>query len=49
MSFRLFIYYCASWGAAAAFFGWILGRLIAGDGALSGAAMKGFTISSRAN
>src|SRR5262245_41306042 len=28
MSFRLFIYYCALCGGWAAFFGWILGRLI---------------------
>ena len=24
MSFRLFVYYCAAWGAAAALFGWVL-------------------------
>ena len=24
MSFRLFIYYCAAWGGAAAFFGWTI-------------------------
>jgi hypothetical protein len=41
MSFRLFIYYCAAWGGASAFFGWMLGRLIAGDGSLGGAAVKG--------
>jgi FHA domain len=29
MSFRLFAYYCAICGAWAAFFGWILGRLLA--------------------
>ncbi len=28
MSFRLFIYYCALCGGWAAFFGWVLGRLI---------------------
>ncbi len=44
MSFRVFIYYCAAWGAAAAFVGWILGRLIAGDSSLSGAALKGMAL-----
>ncbi len=44
MSFRLFIYYCAAWGAAAAFFGWVLGQLIAGDSALSSAALKGMAL-----
>jgi hypothetical protein len=32
MSFRLFIYYCAAWGAAAAFAGWTLGRVIPAEG-----------------
>ena len=40
MSFRLFIYYCAAWGAASAYFGWILGRFIEGDSALGGAAAR---------
>jgi hypothetical protein len=31
MSFSRFIYYCAAWGAAAAFFGWAAGRAIAGE------------------
>jgi hypothetical protein len=44
MSFRLFIYYCAAWGAAAAFFGWILGHLISGDSALGSATMKGMAL-----
>jgi hypothetical protein len=34
MSFRLFIYYCAAWGAAAAFAGWALGRMIPAEGVL---------------
>ncbi len=32
MSFRWFIYYCAAWGAAAALFGWALGRAFPGAG-----------------
>src|SRR5262249_30273779 len=44
MSFRLFIYYCAAWGAAAAFVGWVLGRMIAGDGTVSGASLKGMSL-----
>jgi hypothetical protein len=44
MSFRLFIYYCAAWGAAAALFGWVLGQLIAGDTALWGATKKGLAL-----
>src|SRR5262249_4746321 len=44
MSFRLFIYYCAAWGGAAAFFGWTLGRFIEADSALSGAALKGLCL-----
>jgi hypothetical protein len=44
MSFRLFIYYCATWGAAAAFFGWILGRVLEGEGSLTAAALKGMSL-----
>jgi hypothetical protein len=44
MSFRLFIYYCAVWGAAAAYFGWAGGRLIASDAPLLGAAIKGLAL-----
>jgi hypothetical protein len=44
MSFRLFIYYCAAWGAAAAYFGWMLGRLIEGNSPLLGAALKGMAL-----
>src|SRR5437660_132339 len=44
MSFRLFVYYCAAWGAAAALFGWILGRLIEGDSVLLAAALKGMAL-----
>ena len=41
MSFRLFIYYCALCGAAGAFIGWGLGRLLAGDDKLLAASVKG--------
>ncbi len=44
MSFRLFIYYCAAWGAAAAYFGWVVGRLIDGDSPLGGAALRGLSL-----
>jgi hypothetical protein len=44
MSFRLFIYYCAAWGAATAYFGWVFGRLIEGDAPLMGAALKGMSL-----
>lgn len=44
MSFRLFIYYCAAWGACAAYFGWVLGRLLEGDSALGAAAVKGMAL-----
>ena len=44
MSFRLFVYYCAAWGAAAAFFGWMLGRVMEGDSILLGAALKGMAL-----
>lgn len=44
MSFRQFVYYCAAWGAAAAFFGWILGRLLEGDAGLFSAAIKGMAL-----
>jgi hypothetical protein len=44
MSFRSFIYYCAAWGGAAAYGGWVLGRLLEGDGVLAGAALKGMAL-----
>jgi MFS family permease len=44
MSFRRFIYYCAVWGAAAAYFGWVGGRLIGTDAPLAGAALKGLAL-----
>ena len=44
MSFRSFIYYCAAWGAAAAYFGWVVGRLIEGDSPLGGAALRGMSL-----
>ncbi len=46
MSFRLFIYYCAAWGAAAAFFGWVLGRMLEGESAVTGAGLKGLALGS---
>lgn len=44
MSFRLFIYYCAAWGAAAAFFGWILGRVLEVEATLLSEALKGMAL-----
>ena len=44
MSFRLFIYYCAAWGACAAFFGWLLGRFLAGEPGLGSASIKGLAL-----
>ena len=44
MSFRLFAYYCAAWGAAAAYCGWILGRFLEGDAGLMAAALKGMAL-----
>jgi hypothetical protein len=44
MSFRLFVYYCAAWGAASAFFAWCAGRLIAGDSGLGAASAKGLIL-----
>ena len=41
MSFRLFIYYCALCGGWAAFFGWLLGRLLAPHNPLGNAGIKG--------
>lgn len=43
MSFRLFIYYCAAWGACAAFFGWVAGLFVGGEG-LSGASLEGMAL-----
>jgi hypothetical protein len=43
MSFRLFIYYCAAWGACAAYFGWVAGLFVGGEG-LSGAALEGMSL-----
>jgi hypothetical protein len=39
MSFRLFIYYCAAWGAAAALAGWVLGLPFPGS-SVAGAGIK---------
>jgi hypothetical protein len=44
MSFRLFIYYCAAWGAATALCGWAVGRLLAVDSALGVASLKGLAL-----
>lgn len=44
MSFRLFIYYCAAWGAATAFLGWILGQIIEGDDPLLGPALQAMSL-----
>jgi MFS family permease len=44
MSFRLFIYYCAAWGAANAYFGWALGQMIEGTSPLLGAALKALAL-----
>src|ERR1700722_2222658 len=44
MSFRLFIYYAAAWGGAAAYVGWALGRLMEGDATLTAAAVKGMAL-----
>jgi hypothetical protein len=44
MSFRLFIYYCAAWGACAALFGWLLGRMLAGEPGLGSASVKGLAL-----
>jgi hypothetical protein len=41
MSFRLFIYYCAMCGGGAAFFGWVLGRLLAPADEVGAAGIKG--------
>src|SRR5262245_32114597 len=41
MSFRLFIYYCALCGGWAAFFGWILGRILSPHNPLGNAGIKG--------
>src|SRR5262249_32771282 len=42
MSFRLFIYYCALCGGAAALLGWMLGRGTASGESLLGDAVKAF-------
>jgi hypothetical protein len=45
MSFRLFVYYCTAWGAAAALCGWVVGLLIQGDAqSLGGASLKGLAL-----
>src|SRR3954465_11103241 len=41
MSFRLFVYYCAMSGGAAAFVGWLLGRMTTGADAVGEAGVKG--------
>jgi len=45
MSFRQFIYYCAAWGAAAAFAGWALGRAFPAAGVLR-ASIRGLCLGS---
>src|SRR5436305_716182 len=44
MSFRVFIYYCVVWGAATAFLGWILGRVLAGGSVLVEESTKGMAL-----
>jgi hypothetical protein len=45
MSFRVFIYYCVVWGAATAFLGWILGRVLTeGTAVVRDAAVKGMAL-----
>jgi hypothetical protein len=44
MSFRLFVYFCAAWGAAAALFGWGLSRLITNDETVGGGALRGLSL-----
>jgi hypothetical protein len=44
MSFRLFVYYCAAWGGAAAYFGWMLGRTVEVEHALLRAALQGMAL-----
>jgi hypothetical protein len=44
MSFRLFIWYCAAWGGAAAYFGWILGQLLTTSSPLLSQTLKGMSL-----
>jgi hypothetical protein len=44
MSFRLFIYYSTAWGAAAAFCGWSVGRMIASNVSMKGATVEGIAL-----
>ncbi len=44
MSFRQFIYYCALCGAWAAFAGWALGRVVAGESAIAAAGVMGMCL-----
>jgi hypothetical protein len=45
MSFRVFVYYCVVWGAATAFLGWILGRVVTeGTAVVRDAAVKGMAL-----
>src|SRR5712691_8055502 len=41
MSFRLFIYYCALCGGCAAYLGWAMGRVAAGEDPIGQAGIKG--------
>jgi hypothetical protein len=44
MSFRLFIYYCALCGGWAAFFGWVLGRVLSPSSAAGKDAVRGMML-----
>jgi hypothetical protein len=44
MSFRLFIYYCALCGGWAAFFGWVLGRVLSPSNAAGKDAVRGMML-----
>jgi hypothetical protein len=44
MSIRRVIYYCAAWGGAAGYLGWILGRLVEVDGTMLAAGVKGMSL-----
>jgi hypothetical protein len=44
MSFRLFVYYCAAWGSCAAYCGWVLGRMLAGERGLGSASVMGLAL-----
>src|SRR5687768_10452760 len=44
MAFRLFIYYCALCGGWAAFFGWMLGRVLSPASAAGTAGIRGMML-----